>query len=85
LLKFATTLAKNELQTGYINRAKDHLELALFKAPYISELYLELAKVRYQQGKTERSKRLLKKAIEYERDDKKLDVYQAKLLSLQYK
>ena len=78
-------LAKNELQTGYINRAKDHLELALFKAPYISELYLELAKVRYQQGKTERSKRLLKKAIEYERDDKKLDVYQAKLLSLQYK
>ena len=78
-------LAKNDLQTGFINRAKDHLELAIVKAPYISELYLELAKIRYQQGKKQHTKRLIEKAIEYERDDKKLNVYQAKLLSLQYK
>ncbi|AQP99699.1 hypothetical protein B0W48_07775 [Pseudoalteromonas aliena] len=76
-------IAKNNLQAGHVHQAKTHLEQAITKAPYIAELYLELAKVRYQQGNTKQTQALLEKAIELERDNQKLDVYQAKLLSLQ--
>ena len=41
-----------------------------------------LAKIRYQQGKNQQTQKLLEKAIELEKDKQKLDVYQAKLLSL---
>ncbi|GEB70441.1 hypothetical protein PC2016_3114 [Pseudoalteromonas carrageenovora] len=75
-------IAQNDLQDGKITQAKNHLELAIAKAPYISELYLELAKIRYQQGKTKQTQALLEKAMQYERDNKKLNVYQAKLASL---
>ena len=76
-------IAKNNLQAGHAHQAKAHLEQAITKAPYIAELYLELAKVRYQQGNIKQTQTLLEKAIELERDNQKLDVYQAKLLSLQ--
>ncbi|WP_282131776.1 tetratricopeptide repeat protein [Pseudoalteromonas aliena] len=76
-------IAKNNLQAGHVHQAKTHLEQAITKAPYIAELYLELAKVRYQQGNTKQTQALLEKAIELERDNQKIDVYQAKLLSLQ--
>jgi len=76
-------IAKNDLQLGQINKAKNHLEQAITKAPYIAELYLELAKIRYQQGNAKQTQTLLEKAIELERDNQKLNVYQAKLLSLQ--
>jgi tetratricopeptide (TPR) repeat protein len=76
-------IAKNNLQAGHVHQAKTHLEQAITKAPYIAELYLELAKVRYQQGNTKQTQALLEKAIELERDNQKLDIYQAKLLSLQ--
>jgi len=76
-------VAKNDLQSGLIDKAKKHLEQAIAKAPYIAELYLELAKVHYQQGNSRQTKNLLEKAIKFERDDQKHDVYQAKLLSLQ--
>lgn len=76
-------IAKNNLQAGHVHQAKAHLEQAITKAPYIAELYLELAKVRYQQGFTKKTQTLLEKAIELELDNQKLDVYQAKLLSLQ--
>lgn len=75
-------IAQNDLQDGKITQAKNHLELAIAKAPYISELYLELAKIRYQQGKTKQTQALLEKAMQNERDNKKLNVYQAKLASL---
>jgi len=75
-------LAKNELQTGNIYSANKHVEQAIVKAPYIADLYLELAKIRFQQGKTQQTQSLLEKAIELERDKQKLNVYQAKLLSL---
>ncbi|MCQ8891249.1 tetratricopeptide repeat protein [Pseudoalteromonas carrageenovora] len=75
-------IAQNDLQDGKITQAKNHLELAIAKAPYISELYLELAKIRYQQGKTKQTQALLEKAMQHERDNKKLNVYQAKLASL---
>ena len=76
-------IAKNDLQAGHAHQAKAHLEQAITKAPYIAELYLELAKVRYQQGNIKQTQTLLEKAIELERDNQKIDVYQAKLLSLQ--
>ena len=76
-------VAKNDLQSGLIGKAKNHLEQAIAKAPYIAELYLELAKIHYQQGNSRQTKNLLEKAIKFERDDQKHDVYQAKLLSLQ--
>jgi Tfp pilus assembly protein PilF len=75
-------IAKNNLQTGHVRQATTHLEQAITTAPYIAELYLELAKVRYQQGNTTQTQTLLEKAIELERDNQKLDVYQAKLLPL---
>ena len=75
-------IAKNDLETGRINTATEHIEQAITKAPYIAELYLELAKIRYQQGKNHQTQKLLEKAIELEKDKQKLNVYQAKLLSL---
>jgi tetratricopeptide (TPR) repeat protein len=75
-------VAKNNLHEGKVTQAKNHLELAIARAPYLSELYLELAKVRYQQGKTKQTQILLEKAIQYERNNEKLNVYQAKLASL---
>ncbi|MEM5546104.1 tetratricopeptide repeat protein [Pseudoalteromonas fuliginea] len=76
-------IAKNNLQAGHVHQAKANLEQAITKAPYIAELYLELAKVRYRQGNTKQTQTLLEKAIKLERDNQKLDIYQAKLLSLQ--
>tara|TARA_B100001059_G_C17755873_1_gene539854 strand:+ start:118 stop:1263 length:1146 start_codon:yes stop_codon:yes gene_type:complete len=75
-------IAKNNLQEGKVTQAKNHLESAIAKAPYISELYLELAKIRYQQGKSKQTQALLEQAIKYERDNEKLNIYQAKLASL---
>ncbi|ATC83923.1 tetratricopeptide repeat protein [Pseudoalteromonas agarivorans] len=75
-------IAKNNLHQGKVTQAKKQLELAIAKAPYISELYLELAKIRYQQGNTAQTQSLLEKAIQYERNKEKLNVYQAKLASL---
>lgn len=76
-------MAKNEANGGQLNRATKHLEKAIARAPYIAELYLELAKIQYQQGKSLQTQRLLEKAIRYEQDSQKLDVYQAKLLYLE--
>jgi len=76
------TLAKNDLQTGRLYKAKRHIVQAITKAPYIAELYLELAKIRHQQGHYQQTKALLKKAMELEKDTQKLNVYQAKLLSM---
>ena len=75
-------IAKNNLHQGKVTQAKKQLELAIAKAPYISELYLELAKIRYQQGNTAQTQSLLEKAIQYERNKERLNVYQAKLASL---
>ncbi|BED90710.1 hypothetical protein PspMM1_31780 [Pseudoalteromonas sp. MM1] len=75
-------IAKNNVHQGKITQAKKQLELAIAKAPYISELYLELAKIRYQQGNTAQTQSLLEKAIQYERNKERLNVYQAKLASL---
>ena len=75
-------IAKNNLHQGKVTQAKKQLELAIAKAPYISELYLELAKIRYQQGHTAQTQSLLEKAIQYERNKERLNVYQAKLASL---
>jgi Tfp pilus assembly protein PilF len=75
-------IAKNNLQEGKVTQAKNHLESAIAKAPYISELYLELAKIRYLQGKSKQTQALLEQAIKYERDNEKLNIYQAKLASL---
>ncbi|MEL0604771.1 tetratricopeptide repeat protein [Pseudoalteromonas undina] len=75
-------IAKNNLHQGKVTQAKKQLELAIAKAPYISELYLELAKIRYQQGHTAQTQSLLEKAIQYERNNERLNVYQAKLASL---
>lgn len=75
-------IAQTDLQQGQISKAAHHLEVAIKKAPYISELYLELAKIRYQQGRNKLTRDLLEKAIQYERDGKKLDLYQAKQVAL---
>ncbi|MBQ4834059.1 hypothetical protein J8L70_12470 [Pseudoalteromonas sp. MMG010] len=75
-------IAANARQQGALIRAKSNLELAITKAPYIADLYLELAKVHFQQGHTARTQSLLSKAIELERDKQKLNIYQAKLLAL---
>lgn len=76
-------MAKNDVQTGRLYHAKNHIEQAITKAPYIAELYLELAKIRHQQGHNQHTKTLLEQAIKLERNKQKLDLYQAKLLSLQ--
>lgn len=75
-------MAKNDLQTGQLYKAKNHIDQAITKAPYIAELYLELAKIRHQQGHNQQTKALLEKAIKLERNKQKLNLYQAKLLSL---
>jgi Flp pilus assembly protein TadD len=75
-------IAQNAVQRGALNKAKASIELAISKAPYIAELYLELAKVRYQQGDNQRTQALIEQAIKLERNKEKLNVYQAKLISL---
>jgi tetratricopeptide (TPR) repeat protein len=74
-------LAANDVRSGDLNRAKRHIEQAIFQAPYIAELYVELAKIKYQQGKINQTQTLLEKAIDLEHDKERLNVYQAKLLS----
>ncbi|WP_064662669.1 lipopolysaccharide assembly protein LapB [Pseudoalteromonas sp. MQS005] len=75
-------MAKNDLHTGQLYKAKNRIDLAITKAPYIAELYLELAKIRHQQGYYQQTKTLLEKAIKLERNEQRLNLYQAKLLSL---
>ncbi|WP_213611506.1 hypothetical protein [Pseudoalteromonas sp.] len=75
-------IAKNDLEIGQINTATKHIEQAITKAPYIAELYLELAKINHQKGNTQKTQVLLEKAIKLERNKQRLNLYQAKLLSL---
>ncbi|WP_209327545.1 tetratricopeptide repeat protein [Pseudoalteromonas sp. PA2MD11] len=74
--------AINARNNGQFYKAKQQLEEAIALAPYLSEPYIELAIVSYQQGNEQSSKEWLEKAIEIENKDEKLALYHAKLFAL---
>ena len=76
------TTAINARNNGQFYKAKQQLEDAIALAPYLSEPYVELAIISYQQGNEQSSKEWLEKAIEIENKDEKLALYHAKLFAL---
>jgi Tfp pilus assembly protein PilF len=74
--------AINARNNGKLFKAKQQLEDAIALAPYLSEPYIELAIISYQQGNEQSSKEWLEKAIEIENKDEKLALYHAKLFAL---
>lgn len=76
-------LSETESLNGRVISAKKHLNEAINKAPYLAEPYVALAKISYQQGHLKDAKRLLKQAIQLERNKEQLNVYQAKLREAQ--
>lgn len=79
------SLAENKAQQGLFISATELIDQAIIKAPYLSEPYLALAKVKYMQGQLKNTQQLLKQAMDLEIDQSKRKIYQAKLLSLQSK
>lgn len=77
--------AINARNNGKYYKAKQQIENAIALAPYLSEPYIELAIISYQQGNEQRSKEWLEKAIEIENKDEKLALYHAKLFALSEK
>ncbi len=77
--------AINARNNGQYFKARKQLEDAIALAPYLSEPYLELAIINYQQGNEQSSKEWLEKAIELEREDEKRALYHAKLFALNTK
>ncbi|MGS0537026.1 tetratricopeptide repeat protein [Pseudoalteromonas sp. SaAl2] len=76
-------LSETENLSGRVMSAKKHLNEAINKAPYLAEPYVALAKISYQQGHQKDAKRLLKQAIQLERNKEQINVYQAKLNAVQ--
>ncbi len=74
--------AINTRNKGQLYKAKQQLQDAIALAPYLSEPYIELAIISYQQGNKRSSKEWLEKAIELEDRDAKLALYHAKLSTL---
>lgn len=75
-------LGETEALSGQYLPAKKYINEAIDKAPYLSEPYVALAKVRYQQGHLGATKRLLEQAMKLERDETQRSVYAAKLASV---
>lgn len=75
-------LGETEALSGQYLHARKYINQAIDKAPYLSEPYVALAKIRYQQGHLGATKRLLEQAMKLERDETQRNVYAAKLASV---
>ena len=63
-------------------RNTKHIDEAINKAPYLADPYVALAKIRYQQGNLNDAHKLLKQAMDLERDHQQRSIYAAKLAAI---
>ena len=75
-------LGETEALSGRLMSAKKHIDEAINKAPYLADPYVALAKIRYQQGNLNDAHKLLKQAMDLERDHQQRSIYAAKLAAI---